>query len=262
MKACTGLCSGLFTAALVAGSTSASAEVRRYEARAYDLRSGRLLYTEYHTESRKNGRHLGSTVVYRQADGAVIARKQISYRKSLVAPDFSFRDLRTGYMEALEFTGGRARMQARRTSAEELQVKNLTLPRPLVVDAGFDNFIRLKWDRLIAGRPVETNFAVPIELDYYRFKIVKIADVRVSGRPAARFRFAPANPVLALVAGHIDVDYDLATRRLLVYRGISNINDADGKSYKARIVFSYAADGTLGAIPDCGITVTAFRAQP
>ena len=40
-------------------------------------------------------------------------------------------------------------------------------------------------------------------------------------------------------APHVDAEYDLKTRRLLRYEGISNLKDASGKHKKVTITYSY-----------------------
>ena len=57
------------------------------------------------------------------------------------------------------------------------------------------------------------------------------------------------NRLLRLLIDPIDLAYDLESRRLLVFEGISNLNNDDGKSYNARIVFEYPdrADGADAA---------------
>jgi hypothetical protein len=42
-----------------------------------------------------------------------------------------------------------------------------------------------------------------------------------------------------MFAPHVDAEYDLKTRRLLRYEGISNLEDNSGKHKKVTITYSY-----------------------
>ncbi len=227
---------------LVAADQVAPAEQRvvRFQARAFDLGTGSYLYTEHHAEHYQGGRHVFSDVSYRRG-ARTLAQKRITFRDSRVAPDYRTVDMRTGYEEGVQRSGGRVRMFARRSSAQALEQRQLGLPQPAVVDGGFDYFIRDNWDALVSGRALYVNFAVPIEMDYFQFRIERVGETIVNGRPAHRFRFRIASRFLALLAESIYVDYDKENRRLLQYRGISNINNEHGRSYRARIVFDYGS---------------------
>ena len=220
--------------------------VVRFQAKAYDLNSGRYLYSEHHAEHWRGDRHIFSEVHYKRGSRTLVF-KRITFQGSRVAPDYRMKDYRSGYEEGLVKLGaGKVRMVARRSSKKALEEKVVPLPRPAVVDGGFDYFVRLNWSELVSGRTLYVNFAVPIELDYFKFKIRKTGDATVNGRPAHRFEFSIASRFLAMFAESIQVDYDKANRRLLQYRGISNINDQEGKSHRTRIIFDYGSAARPG----------------
>jgi hypothetical protein len=50
--------------------------------------------------------------------------------------------------------------------------------------------------------------------------------------------------VLRLFAGSLDVEYDRASRRLLRYRGLSNLTDARGDNPEVEITYAYPEEGT------------------
>ncbi len=85
------------TFAILAAPLSARENGRlSYRSNAYDIASGRYVYSENHTEVWQNGRHVYSDVVYTAADGSVLAKKRITFTRSRTAPDFQLEDLRSG----------------------------------------------------------------------------------------------------------------------------------------------------------------------
>lgn len=213
-------------------------------ARANDLQTGKFLYTEEHNEYWKNKIHLYSIVRYLRPDNTLIAEKKISFGKSKIAPDYQFKDLRDGYEERMQrISATSARIGARRKSNTSLKERTIVVPTPMVADGGFDYFIREYWSSLEKQAQV-VSFVVPIENDYFRFKIYKVTDLTFSGVDAVKFRMQIDSALLNIFAESIDVIYDKRSQRLLHYRGISNINDETGRSYRVKIDFDYSESKT------------------
>ena len=222
-----------------APETKSNARVVTFSARAYDISTGRWIYTEYHRQYFRNGRHVYSTVHYRRPDGSLLVYKILFYRNEPPAPDFRSVDKRNGYRQSVVRRGGRRLLSVQRGAKGAVERRLVRIPAPVVVDAGFDYFIKLNWDRLMTGRTVIANFAVPGKLDFFRFEIKKTRESVRRGRAVAHFRIRTASVFLRLFAENIDLVYDRHTRRLLVYTGISNITAPGGEEYRARIVFRY-----------------------
>lgn len=86
---------------LVACDAVSTAELRHYEGEARDPDSGALLYREKHLVRLSEGEPQERLVLYRCADGTAFALKQVDYRTSRTAPEFTLEDVRTGYREGL-----------------------------------------------------------------------------------------------------------------------------------------------------------------
>jgi hypothetical protein len=88
---------------------------------------------------------------------------------------------------------------------------------------------------LLDGQTLRFTFAAAGQLDSYAFRAVKIGDGVFEGKPAVQLKVEPASLLRYLVAPLL-LTYDPVSRRLLEYRGVSNvINPATGKVYNARI---------------------------
>ncbi|GAB4423888.1 MAG: hypothetical protein OHK0011_04080 [Turneriella sp.] len=225
------------TAAMVvslASGIEAAEEVVRFRGDAYDLATGRFVYSENHSEYHKAGVHLYSRVSYRDSSGKEFASKLITFQPHKMQPTYELRDTRDGYVEGIRREGGQTVYYARRKADQPLQSKAIATPAPAVFDAGFDYFVRENFDRICSGKNLAFYFAVPIELDYFRFRVA----MQESGE-ICRMNLELDNFILRQLVKPIRLWYDTKDRRLRKYEGISNINGPDGKSLKVRVVFTY-----------------------
>lgn len=199
------------------------------DARAPDR--SRLLYREHHLVRYDGDRPLERLVLYRCPDGRAFARKRVDYGASALAPDFELTDAR-GHREGLRRDDGRLLVWSGDGAARPLaRAQEL-----LVVDAGFDEYLRRHWAAAISGRPQVIAFAVPAYGRSLAFK--------VRGQPARnatgphRFELR-LDGLLGRLAPAIRVEYD-AQRRLRRFVGPTNIRDARGEQVEAEIVFADA----------------------
>lgn len=213
-----------------------------YEGIAYAPGGSRVLYRETHWIS--GDRHV---VLYRCPDGAAFARKRLDYSTHATAPDYEVVDARDGYRAGVQTTssGREAFLQARAGD----RVRRVPLPARTVVDAGFDGFIRAAWNRLAPDAGLDVAFLVPSRLQSMRFELrarpLRAAGVRV-------FRLTLASWIGAVLP-HIDVTYDVATRTLLRFQGMSDVRDGRGRNLVVDVRFApehrrTVADAALDAV--------------
>lgn len=224
----------LFLLGVFASTASHGANIERYEGIAYDAK-GRELYRESHWLTGDYGsREL--VVLFQCPDSKAFARKHVRETGKPEAPSFELEDGRVGYRE-----GVRTRMDAhrevfvQRSSNQAEQHAPLVEKPGLVLDAGFDTFIRNRWDAL-GTRKQNLDFLVPSRLGTVPFAVRQLDDGTLDGRPTRRFRLE-LNAWYSFAIPSIDVAYDRTTRALREYRGIANIRDSAGKNLTVRIDF-------------------------
>ncbi|PPU93570.1 hypothetical protein [Xanthomonas albilineans] len=221
-----------FTLALILGvcvlATAAPARAMlHYEGLAYAADGKQLLYREIHWV-RENGARL---VLYQCANGAAFARKRVA--DGGIAPDFELVDARSGYREGVRSTGnGREMFSQVKGQAEHHAALPASADAPLVIDAGFDAYLRQHWDALAGGTPQRITFALPSSQRTLQFQITPgTADANVQ------------HYTLGLAAWYggllpdINVAYARQDRHLLEFRGVGNIRDARGRYPQVRITF-------------------------
>ncbi len=171
------------------------------------------LYREYHSCEPGTG---SCTVEYRHPEGEVFARKWLDYSESARAPSLRFEDLRSG---------------------QQLSVESEAISAGVVIDAGFDNFVRERWESLYAGEAVAFEF-LPAD----RSKPFAMEASRLDECDAGRMclRVAPDSWLLSLFGGAIELVYSEDERRLLEFRGISNIRDGEGGLQTVLIKYRYS----------------------
>lgn len=180
---------------------------------AFDLQRGGLLYREHHycDQSSKSCR-----IVYQDQDGLPIAHKDVDYSTNTLAPALRFRDSRFSQEINLDFSDSEG----------------------LVVDAGFDNFMRSRWEDLSGGALVGFQFQVvgrdrPLEM------IARIQLEAECDTDRLCLEVALGSWFLSLLSRPIQLTYDRDSRRLMRYRGISNIRDGNGGSQEVEIIYHY-----------------------
>lgn len=186
---------------------------RIIEGQARDLQTGALLYSEIHACGAGRER---CEVEYRDTQGALIAHKQLDYRRSPWAPTLSLQDFRAG---------------------EEVELAAPADPS-VVVDAGFDNYMRARWPELSAGEEVSFPFLVAGQQRPFRM-VARRAPVPACDTARLCLEVQPEAWWLRLLMDPIELVYDRASRRLVLFRGISNIADADGRSQSVEIRYTY-----------------------
>jgi hypothetical protein len=226
----------LLVLALLVGAPAQAALIFE-EGQARDPRSNELMYLEHHLIRREQDRPTARLVVYRCPDGTAFARKQVDYRNSVQAPEFSLEDARLDYGEGLRRSRGSETVWVRVGSGATERSAPLAEAAGLVADAGFDEFIRDNWQTLVSGQSVPLRFAVPSRLQAFGFRVASQGSAELDGEPIERFRLRLGG-LLGWFAPHIDVAYGRDDRRLLRFEGLSNLRSDDGKSQLvARIVF-------------------------
>jgi hypothetical protein len=197
--------------ALASGSVGASNEAD-IVGEAWAIGGEELLYRELHACNETRSQ---CEITYVDAGGETIGVKSLDYSMTLPAPKVTMRDLRRG--------------------------KTTTSPAGLkpdvVVDAGFDHFIRQSWDALSAGDEVAFPFLV--------LGRSKPLGMRVTNSGAACEVGLTCLSVsldawwLAMLTDNIELTYD-SNRRLVRFAGLSNIPDAQGQRQNVEIRYRYA----------------------
>lgn len=224
---------------LLSGANADKADTVSFLARAYDMDTGKYIYSEHHKQTWNGDNLVAGDVYYRGTSGKTFVYKRLNYAGWEEAPSFYMRDYRDGYQEGVTRRGSAFTIFYREKKEEELKSKTRKTSGNIVIDAGFDNFIRNNWNDLTSGATKQIQFAVPSQQDFYPFNIKMAGSSTVKGKSVTKFRLTLDNTLYRLFAEDIIVYYYNDSKRLYSYEGISNINSPEGEKYRARIYFQY-----------------------
>lgn len=222
----------IFLFAGLSAFTSA-VETETYTGYAYKEGFKKPVYTEKFTDKTIDGKPAETSTKYYDANNKLIASRTLNFSKSKFAPDFKTEDFRTGYTEGAEAKGKKIRLFVKENKDSKMREKTISIPEPAVIDGGFNQYIKAHWTELEKGKALVFNFGVASRLDYYKMRAVKISATDKS----MKVKIEPERKILRLLASAIIVDYDLKTKRITSYEGISNISDEHGDNFNIKLVY-------------------------
>ena len=205
---------------------------------AFGLKNTEFLYRETHCGLENM---LARQVVYQHRDGSLIARKLLDYGSGNITPSFVQHNIRANEKISVLFDQKQITMSV--TGAETRAVENkypvtASAKSPIVIDAGFDVFIRNNWDKLVSGKPQEFRFPLASRSRLVSLQ-VKPTVCGYETESDQCFKLEPSNWFFRMLAAPIELGYDSALRRLTRYRGLSNIDDENGKGLVVDIRYRY-----------------------
>lgn len=222
-----------FSIGFICAKLDAQEEYILYKGIATDLKSNKFYYVEEHKEVREKNILKQTVIAYKDEQGTLIAGKTIDYSSNKITPSFEQNDYRDGYVEGASFSQNKLVFKYRKKKSEKLKTKSIDIPNNLVIDGGFNYYIKANWEVLTGGKILVFNFAVPSQLDYFSFRLFK----EFEQKDVIAFRMEPSDLLLRKFVNPIRVTYNKTNKRILKYEGLSNINDAGGKSYLVKIMY-------------------------
>lgn len=196
---------------------------------AYALDNDTLLYREEHRILYEAGAPQAGEVLYIDADENEMGVKRSRYREpSRPSYEFAFTGLDRD-TETVEPSDSGVRVNSVRSG-------NLDWPPgQAVIDSGFHYFILDHFDQLKAGDTVRLEFLAPTRVSWTSLVI----EPESNGNDQLKMQLKPRNRLISLFFDPIRLTYDVPSRRLLEYRGLTNVPKPGGGNYTARIEYQY-----------------------
>lgn len=206
----------------------------------------RMLYQEFHFAENPD-LDLPTRVQYRNPDGSLIAEKSMDYSLSMTAPAITQIDYRNSARISTELVpDGRSpqvRVGFQAHDSNQYREETVSHRDAMVVDAGFDPFVRDNWERMVSGRSVSAHFLVPSRLDTVRVNLSQTDSNNCNGVDVDMYCFVirPAGllRVVGFLVDPIYIGYELKSRRLMMFNGLSNLRDDAGEPRNVLITYEY-----------------------
>ena len=219
-----------------------SAAVNSMQARivgeAFDLESGELLYTETHCVSDDT---LTREVIYKNVEQQLLAHKLLTYKDGPLIPSFVQQNFYSGEEVAVDFNDNQLTMIVKNAGSSAPQETILTISKssvPLVIDAGFDAFVRQHWAGLVDGQTKQFQFPFAARKSVIALRITA-APCSYSGDTDQCFRLEIDNWLFSMLVAPIELGYDSTLKHLSRFRGLSNIGDGSGGGLSVDIRYRY-----------------------
>lgn len=233
------LCMITVLATLAVWPAGAAADsVGRAIGEARDLKSDELLYREIYCA---NGNPDEIEVIYRNDEDDMVARKLLDYSSGPTTPSFVQQNFYASEIIAVDLRADKVNMSVR--DADNTEPKKSSSAKadgeiPVVIDAGFDQFVRDNWDGLLAGEKKKFLFPFAERDQLVKLRIKKSACSYPSETDQC-FKLELSNWFIRLLVAPIELGYDPQLQRLLRYRGLSNIGDGKGNGSVVDISYDY-----------------------
>jgi hypothetical protein len=222
--------------ALAAAMPSLAADrTVKYVGTARALRTQEVLYREHHLLLYKGERLVQRVVLYTCPGNVTFARKVADYPDAQ-SPNFQFEDATTGMRQGVRMRNGQRQMYYRGNDQAVEKSAPLPVTAGVVIDTGFDAYIRANWQKLLDGESLPLAFLVPSRSEVMSFKVRHLRRADLDGTAVEVFEMKLAG-VLGWVLPAIEVSYSADQRLLLRYVGLSDLRDRSGDNFQADISF-------------------------
>jgi len=215
-------------------SSGASASVLHSVGIARDASGGSIRYVEHH-QYLATGAH---RVTYFDPTGEILVTKMLSYPGLPQHPDIVQADVQRDIETKARVEGGVVRMTQSQDGQVEAHV--IKLDENVIVDAGFDRYLRESWSSFLIDEPQTYRFAIAGQNRTLKVAITKLGSSidESSGEVVTSFVIRPTNFIVRLLLPEIRLDYD-SERRLSAYAGFTNLKLPAGSSKSVVIDFEH-----------------------
>lgn len=206
--------------------------------------SGEILYKEYHFRPEAKRWQVVYKTVDGEAGGEIIADKSLQFGEQMASPAFTLRDYRFGEVFAAEVTAtanGDEQLILQRGKSDDPGTKQVDLDsdRNIVIDAGFDEFVRQNWRPLLAGDTVRFEFAYPKRLTALSLQVQLNSDFPVDTDGDTYFKMTPSSGFLRLWVDPIYLSYQKSNQRLRSFHGVSNLYSSSREAWPVTLHYQY-----------------------
>lgn len=234
---------GLLIFMIISNPVLSQVKKREFFGYAFDLKTNQFLYKERYIVTYENQRLITIVVIYTDIQNQVIGKKVSNYQRYPTIPLFQLEYYRNGYTEGSLYEDNGFRVFYQDKGQPKKVSKLFPFDRNISLDSGLHPKIQMHFDDLLKGKSIKLNFAVPSQLDILQFRLYKQKEWFLKERKTVRLILEIDNFFLRFLVEPVILDYDIQTKELVQYIGISNLYDENNKPYKVKIIFDHEGDG-------------------
>lgn len=186
-----------------------------------------------------NGKILSSDTRYESIDGKLIAEMKSDFKDSLTTPNHWVHDFRSGSELGLRREGAKLVLfhhEANKPEETRVLTDKDAGDRIMIAGQGLSAYLHENLDKIAKDQVIPLRLLIPGKLDYYDFDLTQ-TNIKEG---VVEFEISAKNWFFRLLAPKIKARYDIKTRRILWYDGISNISNDKGDSQNVTMDFTYS----------------------
>lgn len=196
---------------------------------------GDVLYLEKHVvEKDADGLNKFIRVEYSKPDGTIFATMTSDFKGNKTVPETVFEDKRFKLKSVIRIADGDVVFEETKND-KDVSKKKVPLHESMVASQGFDNFIKLNFQKLEAN-PVEFKFGVIDKKDFFTLTGYKRP---TEESQVVEFGIKASSWLIRLFASELRVIYDAKDKRLKSFIGKSNILDDAGNPQDVVIEYKW-----------------------
>lgn len=202
------------------------------------VKDGTTVYDERHEAEYRDGKIFRSRTDYLSPDGTPLAYIESFFTESLTAPSHIFVDYRTGFSHGTRYENGLPVLFAQEEGKAERSrvLTERSDGRALMVGCqGLFYYLQENFDQVREQRRIPVRLLITGPLDVYDFELEYLGEKD----GVADLVLHISNRFLRLFAPKLEVRYDTVDKKMLYYRGLSNIQDDRGKLQTVEILYTY-----------------------
>lgn len=218
----------------LAGTFSVSADVEWVYGKAVNA-DGELEFLEEHIVKYENDRIANIKTIFYDAGLKKIGEQVSDFSQGPQFGSYDFKDERLQYHDGARVMSDQILIYCKETPEDGTRRKYLRKDSNQIVGQGFHQFILANLDSLVGGAIIPAKLILPAQMDQFDIRIYK----RKIEKGRIQIRIELDNWFLRLFTPHVEAEYDLSSRRLLSYRGLSMISDLSGKTVEVEVFYDY-----------------------
>lgn len=199
------------------------------------FRDNKLIYTEKHfPTSLSDGSYSTLKTEYIDDRGKLFSEISSDFSMDPFVPNVFFKDNRFNLIENISKDKGGNKLKIERDDKKNRKVSYLETKPTSILGQGFHNYIIKNFDNILKDE-VDVHFIISSKSDQYHFKMY----LAKKSENEVIIRGKIDNFFLRAFVKEIELTYAVPSKRLLKFKGLSNLDDDQGNSQNVEILYEY-----------------------
>lgn len=201
-------------------------------------KKGELVYVEQ-IQVTENGNGLTEKIEtdYLRPTGEVFAKMRAAFGSQESIPNIDFEDFRFQQNQILKLNAeaNKVEIQIEDKKSSKMKTESLEVKQDMIAGPGFHNFIVKNFENFKSKDIFSINFVVLAKKDYFKFDVLR----KNQNEKTTEFKLRIHNWILRGLVSPIYIEYDNVTKRLLSYKGLTNIPTDSDSPQELTITYKY-----------------------